>query len=394
MATGTMNLSKQAKQFSDEDAARAFMEELRWGKGAQNAACPHCGAVDPYRLTSKPGSSTRKGVWKCRSCRKQFTVTVGTVFEKSHIALSKWLLAIHLLAASKKGMSAHQLHRMLGVTYEAAWFMAHRLRYAMMQGPLFELLKGQVEIDETYAGARDKKGSRRGRPRPDSHKTPVVALIERGGHVRAFPMPRVTADNLQQAITANVRQDATTMTDEFIPYRTIARRTGRKHQTVNHGAKEYARCEKPREHVRGLLLALEARNQRRVSPCRTRPPESVLRRVQLPVQPPGRDGWRARGAARTRRGRQAVDLQAASSQLWWHAWLCQLMAPSWRCYASKTPVFGGDMAKQLLKLPVGFRDAVSALLRTPPPPKEAMPERPKAKQARTTKQAKRKRVKR
>lgn len=138
-------------------------------------------------------------------------------------------------------MSAHQFHRMLGITYKSAWFMAHRLRYAMSQGPLAELLNGAVEIDETYIGARDKKGSRRGRPGPDSHKTPVVALVERGGRVRAFPMPRVTADNLEAAINRHVDESATMMTDEFIPYRTIARRTGRKHETVNHGDKEYVR---------------------------------------------------------------------------------------------------------------------------------------------------------
>ena len=106
---------------------------MRWPNGA---ACPKCGGSDPYKLTPKAGSKTRKGVYKCRACRKQFTVTVGTVFEGSHIPISKWLLAIHLLCASKKGMSAHQLHRMLGVTYKSAWFMAHRLRYAMSQEPL------------------------------------------------------------------------------------------------------------------------------------------------------------------------------------------------------------------------------------------------------------------
>ena len=238
---GTVNLSKLAKHFSDEMAARELLESMRWPNGPE---CPLCGKTETvYRMlklasSKKPG---RPGLLRCRACKKQFTVTTGTVFEDSHIPLSKWLLAIHLLSSSKKGMSAHQFHRMLGITYKSAWFMAHRLRYAMSQGPLAELMQGAVEIDETYVGARDKKGSRRGRPGPDSHKTPVVALIERGGRIRAFPMPRVTADNLQQAITSHVSKDATMMTDEFIPYRTIARRTGRKHWTVNHGDKEYVR---------------------------------------------------------------------------------------------------------------------------------------------------------
>lgn len=244
MATGHMNLSKLAKQFSDEDAARAFMEELRWGKNAENAACPHCGTVDPYRLTPKPGSTTRKGVWKCRAgqCRKQFTVTVGTVFESSHIPLSKWLLAIHLLASSKKGISAHQLHRNLGITYEAAWFMAHRLRYAMMQGPLFDLLKGDVEIDETYVGARKKRGTKRGRPGPDSHKTPVVALIERKtGRVRAMPMPRITAENLKAAVKKHVSPDARMITDELTAYKSVSAETQNPHEFVHHGSGQYVR---------------------------------------------------------------------------------------------------------------------------------------------------------
>src|SRR5207247_1536292 len=132
-------------------------------------------------------------------CRKQFTVTVGTVFEASHIPLTKWWLAIHLLASSKKGISAHQLHRNLGISYQSAWFMAHRLRYAMMQGPMLELFKGIVEMDETYIGGRRKR-TKPGRPGPDSHKTPVVALISRAtGQVRAFPMPRVTTENLKSA---------------------------------------------------------------------------------------------------------------------------------------------------------------------------------------------------
>src|SRR5687768_10479359 len=126
-----LDLSKLAKYFSDEDAARELLEQMRWG--ADGAVCPHCGGAEPYKLTPKATSKKpgRKGLYKCRACRKQFTVTVGTIFEDSHIPISKWLLAIHLLASSKKGMSAHQLHRMLGVTYRSAWFMAHRLRHAM-----------------------------------------------------------------------------------------------------------------------------------------------------------------------------------------------------------------------------------------------------------------------
>ena len=197
--------SKLGGYFTDEDKAREYLEFLRWGKSG--AACPHCGGADPYKIEPKPGSSTRKGVYKCRvkECRKQFTVTVGTVFESSHVPLTKWLQALYLIGASKKGISSHQLHRMLGVTYKAAWFMTHRLRYAMASEPLADLLSGVVEMDETYVGARNKRGPLRGRPGPDSHKTPVVALVQRGGKVRAMPVERVTSDSLKKALTSNVR---------------------------------------------------------------------------------------------------------------------------------------------------------------------------------------------
>ena len=159
METG-LNISQLAKYFSDEDAARTLLEEMRWGK--DGAVCPRCGGDQPYKLTPKATSTKpgRKGLYKCRACRKQFTVTVGTVFEDSHIPLSKWLLALHMLVSSKKGISAHQLHRNLGISYKGAWFMAHRLRFAMAQGPLADLMKGTVEIDETYVGAKRKRGSR------------------------------------------------------------------------------------------------------------------------------------------------------------------------------------------------------------------------------------------
>lgn len=154
MTTEAMDPSKLAKYFSDEDAARELLEEMRWGK--DGAVCPHCGGSSPYKLTPKPTSKRpgRKGLYKCRACRKQFTVTVSTVFEDSHIPISKWLMAIHLLASSTKGISAHQLHRNLGISYKGAWFMAHRLRFAAANGPFGDLLSGTVEADETYIGAK------------------------------------------------------------------------------------------------------------------------------------------------------------------------------------------------------------------------------------------------
>lgn len=237
MATGTVNLARLAKvAFSDEDAAVELMTRLRWPNGA---ACPHCGGCDPYTLKPKaqPGRPARRGLFKCRACRKQFSVTTGSVFEATHVPLSKWLMAIHLMSASKKGMSAHQLHRMLGITYKAAWFINHRLRAAMETNQsLFAKLSGTVEADETYIGARRIRGSKRGRPGPDSPKVPVMALVERGGRVRAFPVERVTSENLRNAIQANVTADATLMTDELPAYRKVGQSD---HQTVNHASGQY-----------------------------------------------------------------------------------------------------------------------------------------------------------
>jgi transposase-like protein len=236
MARTTSNLSDLGKYFSDEDSARELLEGLRWPNGA---ACPKCGGANPYKLTARPTSKrpVRKGVWKCRECRKQFTVTVGTIFEDSHIPISKWLMAIHLLCASKKSTSAHQLHRMLGVTYRAAWFMAHRLRHAMAQEPMN--LSGIVEVDETYVGGPRRR--RTGRPGPnDGVKTPVMALVERGGRVRAMALDRVTGDNVQDIIRREVSRDAHMMSDELNVYHPLSMGF-RKHDMIRHSDKVYVR---------------------------------------------------------------------------------------------------------------------------------------------------------
>jgi transposase-like protein len=247
--TNTVNLSHVAKYFSDETAARELLEAMRWPNGP---ACPHCGGAEPYKLTPrKPGTKTRLGLYKCKACRKQFTVTVGTVFEDSRIPLSKWLLAIHLLSSSKKGMSAHQIHRMLGISYKAAWFMMHRLRYAMAEGPLRNLLDGIVEMDETYVGGKSK--ARPGRPNRHSPKTPVVALVERGtGRVRTKTMP-ITSMNLYSAIRENMDTDATLMTDGYPAYGGLVA----KHETVNHQAGEYVRGNVHTNTVEGFFSLLK-----------------------------------------------------------------------------------------------------------------------------------------
>jgi transposase-like protein len=243
-----MNLNDIAKHFSTEDEARQFLEAQRWPSGT---VCPHCGVEgESYRLQPKKEGKThvRAGVWKCGACRKQFTVRVGTIFEDSHIPLHKWLMAIHLLCASKKGMSAHQLHRMLGVSYKSAWFMAHRIRYAMTQEPLSSKLAGVIEMDETYIGGKQKFGPHvvkdgerpKDRPHPFAGKETVVSVLQRGGRVQSHHLRgRVTAENLRTIIDGMVDEKAHLITDTS----TVLASAGsvRKHDRVNHTIGEYAR---------------------------------------------------------------------------------------------------------------------------------------------------------
>ena len=223
MDSKDLNLFELAAHFSDEEKAREFLEAQRWPDGP---VCPHCGELNnAYKLEPKPSKKNthvRKGVWKCAGCREQFTVTVGTIFADSHIPLSKWLLAFHLLCSSKKGMSAHQLHRMLKVTYRSAWFMAHRIRYAMSQEPLSSKLSGIIEIDEAYIGGKRRhpqsnqvKPGQRAQDRigPFADKAPVVSVLQRGGRVQSIHMPKVTAENLRGVVRDMVAEGAHVMTD-------------------------------------------------------------------------------------------------------------------------------------------------------------------------------------
>jgi transposase-like protein len=232
-----LTLSVYEPRFNDPIVAATYLESIRWPDGP---VCPHCGVQDPKHYLLK--SETRK-LWKCRACRKQFTVTVGTIFEGSHIPLQKWLLAFYLLCSSKKGMSAHQLHRMLGVTYKSAWFMAHRIRYAMEQPPFARPLEGVVEADETYVGGKERNRKRQDKQKKTgrgTNKTPVVALVERGGEVRSFRMANVTGLELKGAIRRNVSRDARIMTDSFKSYRGLGKEFA-SHEYVSHSDGEYVR---------------------------------------------------------------------------------------------------------------------------------------------------------
>ena len=247
-----MNLKTIAKHFSDPDAAREFLEKQCWPDGT---VCPHCGLIgQSYRLKAKPESKSpvRPGVWKCKGCRKQFTVTKGTIFEDSHIPLNIWLMTIHLLCSSKKGVSAHQIHRMLGITYKSAWFMVHRLRHAATQDPLAGQLTGIVEVDEAYIGGRRriskrvsgavKPGERpQDRPSPVDNKSAVVSMVQRGGDVRSHHVQRVTAANLRPILLHNIEDGARIMTDTGTVLHGAIH--PRKHDQVNHSDEEYVRYE-------------------------------------------------------------------------------------------------------------------------------------------------------
>jgi len=230
-----LNLITLAQKYNDEDKARALFEFMRWPDG--KPICPHCkndGKAKPnYKLTSKENTKkkVRPGLYSCGACRKPFTATVGTVLEDSHIPISKWIMAWFIICSSKKAVSAHQLHRMLGLTYKSAWFMAHRIRFAMGDDGKTKL-KGVVEIDETFIGGRST------RQRKLSSKTPVMALIEQGGQMRARVVPNVSFKNLGKALFECVDTSAVICSDENTAYKTVKKHY-KAHHTVVHSDYEY-----------------------------------------------------------------------------------------------------------------------------------------------------------
>ena len=220
-----------------ENEARAILEKIRWPKGP---VCPHCQSTNVIRLHSEIESSTRDGVIQCRDCRKQFTVTVGTIMHRSHITLRQWVQAFHSMCSHKKGVSALQLQRNLGLhSYKAAWHLAHRIRFAMREMPLSMALRGTIEADETYIGGKSH-GGKRGRGAPK--KTVVMALVERNGRVRAKPVEMITANELKGNIRANVDKDSRIMTDELPSYTGIGKEFKGGHGVVHHGEGEYVRA--------------------------------------------------------------------------------------------------------------------------------------------------------
>jgi transposase-like protein len=227
--------------FHDEAAAYAFLESILWPGGP---VCPHCGGVE--RISPMKGKSTRIGTYKCYQCRKPFTVKVGTVFESSHVPLRKWLQATFLMCASKKGISAHQLHRTLEVSYPTAWFMEHRIREAMRSGELAPMggAGGIVEVDETFIGndrTMKPKGEKKGRGYAHKHK--VLTLIDRkAGTARTMVVDDLKAATLTPILQANIDRETRVMTDEAGQYAHLGDSFA-DHEFVHHGAEEWARGE-------------------------------------------------------------------------------------------------------------------------------------------------------
>jgi transposase-like protein len=232
----------KADHFRNDDAARKFLEAILWPDGP---ICPKCGVINHAYATKKPG------VFRCaeKDCRKDFTVAVNTVMERSHIALHKWLQAFHLMTSSKKGISSHQLHRMLDITYEAAWFMTHRIRECMRQGGLGPMGGNDkvVEADETYLWdvpeAKRPKLRRDGRPFSKTgggpkHKRAIIALVERGGSVRSFHVPSANLDEVTKIANENIDRESRLHTDESHLYTKVGKDFAA-HETVKHSDKEY-----------------------------------------------------------------------------------------------------------------------------------------------------------
>jgi transposase-like protein len=219
-----------------EDQAREHVERLRWPNGP---ACPHCESANVYRMK---GESIRDGLLACRDCKGHFTVTVGTVMEDSHLPLSVWVRAFHLMASSKKGISALQLQRNLGLgSYRTAWHLAHRVREAMRCEPAANMLKGQVQADETWIGGKMEVGSGEDRKSQFENKTTVMVLVETNGRAHSRPIEAVTAKNLRDALEECVELSAQVVTDEHVAYPLAAANFSGGHQTVNHSRDEYAR---------------------------------------------------------------------------------------------------------------------------------------------------------
>ncbi len=233
----SLTLIKLSDNKFTDDKARLYLERIFWKNGI---VCPHCQCNDQAKfsdIAANPAKKIRAGLRHCAACSKQFTVTIGTIFEDSHIPLRKWLLAWYLVCSSKKGISSLQLQRNLELgSYRTALFMAHRIRHALKDDSFAEKLTGTIEADETFVG-----GVTKGKGQHAGNKVPVMAMVQRGGSVRSKVMPTVNGANLKQAIRDNVQAGSQVHTDAHMGYRALAGEY--QHHSVKHMAGEYSRHE-------------------------------------------------------------------------------------------------------------------------------------------------------
>jgi len=248
---------------ANERTAVEFFERKRWGN---TPACPRCGDTDVYQMQDRTGERSKRFLWDCRGCRQQFTVRIGTILQDSRVPLRHWCYAFWAACASKKGVSSLQIKRQTGLSYKSALFLMHRVRAAMAEEPQGQL-GGSVEVDETYVGGKPRKGSavphplRRGYKKGPARdfkdrKFPVVAMVERGGRVRAMVPEHVTAANLRSVMEANISPSARLMTDELNPYAAIGQGFAQ-HETVNHSRYEFARGDVTTNTVEGFFSLLK-----------------------------------------------------------------------------------------------------------------------------------------
>ncbi len=218
-----------------EEKARKYLEEIIWPDGI---VCPHCGCIDKiYPIKPSEEKKIRPGLYHCNNCAGQFTVTTKTVMHGSHLTLKQWIMAFHLMCSSKKGISALQLQRNLGLgSYTTAWYLSHRIREAMREFPLKKMLKGTVEVDETYVGGKTRKEKR---GRGSERKTAVLAIVERGGNIVSKPIKKANAKTLKTAIRKTVAKSSRIITDDWPAYRGIGKEFDGGHDVIKHIYKEY-----------------------------------------------------------------------------------------------------------------------------------------------------------
>ncbi len=255
-----MNLISLSKYFDDEAEAWKLIEDLRWPDG--QPVCPKCGVKDDHYFLkpksktggrkTRTGAKTVRRVWKCKACRKQFSALVGTIFHGTKIELRKWLAAIYLMCSAKNGVSAHEIHRDLDVSYKSAWYMCHRIREAMTREPMTSMLRGTIQADETYVGGKKRPG------RDAKPKNAVVSVLEQGGRVRSRAVPNVTSDSLFETVLDSADPKGSRLfTDEHRGYQDVGSFFENGHEKVWHSGGEYARGEVTTNHVEGYFSRLK-----------------------------------------------------------------------------------------------------------------------------------------